>query len=177
MIDIKQIRENPQKFQAACEEKRFDVDIDKLLQIDADLCSLKSVLQNISTEKNRIGKLIPTLSGEEKESALAQLSELKRKDIEYQEQIKELQPQFDELMQQVPQPADDGVPPGKDDTENIEIRKEGQIRQFDFEPKDHVELGLALGIIDIERGVKLARTRNYFLKGDGALLHWAVLPR
>jgi seryl-tRNA synthetase len=78
-------------------------------------------------------------------------------------------------MQQVPQPTDDDVPLGKDDTENIEIRKEGQIRHFDFEPKDHLQLGLALGMVDIERGVKLAGSRNYFLKGDGALLHWAVL--
>jgi len=78
-------------------------------------------------------------------------------------------------MQHVAQPADDDVPIGKDDTENVEIRKEGEIRHFDFEPKDHVQLGLALGIIDIERGVKLAGTRNYILKGDGALLHWAVL--
>ena len=78
-------------------------------------------------------------------------------------------------MLQVPQPTDEGVPVGKDDTENVELRKEGQIRKFDFEPKDHVQLGLALDIIDIERGVRLAGTRNYLLKGDGALLHWAIL--
>ena len=78
-------------------------------------------------------------------------------------------------MPQVPQPADEDVPFGEDDTENVEIRKEGEVRPFDFEPKDHVQLGLALDIIDIERGVKLAGTRNYFLKGGGALLHWAVL--
>jgi seryl-tRNA synthetase len=75
----------------------------------------------------------------------------------------------------VAQPPDNDVPFGEDDTQNVEIRREGKIREFDFEPKDHVELGLELGIIDIERGVKLAGTRNYFLKGDGALLHWAVL--
>ena len=175
MIDIKQIRENPDRFKAACEAKKFDVNIDELLEIDVELRERKAILQNISTDKNRIGKSIPTLLGEEKESALAQLSELKRSDIEFQERIKELQPQFDEIMQQVPQPADDDVPLGKDDTENTEIRKEGEVRQFDFEPKDHVQLGLALGLMDIERGVKLAGTRNYFLKGDGTLLHWAVL--
>jgi len=175
MIDIKQIRENPDRFKAACEAKKFDVNIDELLDIDAELRDRKEILQNISTDKNRIGKSIPTLSGGEKESALAYLSELKRRDIECQERIKELQPQFDEIMQQVPQPADDDVPLGKDDTENAEIRKEGEVRQFDFKPKDHVQLGLALGMMDIERGVKLAGTRNYFLKGDGALLHWAVL--
>jgi len=175
MIDIKQIRENPEKFRAACEAKGFDVEIDKLLAIDAELRIVKQQLQEISTDKNRIGKSIPRLPPDEKESALSQLSELKRRETEYSEDLGSLQPQFDELMQQVAQPADDDVPVGKDDTENVEIRKEGEIRPFDFEPKDHVQLGLALGIIDIERGVKLAGTRNYFLKGDGALLHWAIL--
>ncbi|HEW78431.1 MAG TPA: serine--tRNA ligase [Phycisphaerales bacterium] len=175
MIDIKEIRENPEKFKAACEAKKFDVDIDRLLEIENELRERKSILQNISTDKNRIGKSIPKLSKDEKQSALAKLSELKQSETEFQNRIKELQPEFDELMLQVPAPADDDVPVGKDDTENIEIRREGQIRKFDFEPKDHLQLGLALGIIDIERGVKLAGTRNYFLKGDGALLHWAVL--
>ena len=64
------------------------------------------------------------------------------------------------LMLEVPQPADDDVPFGKDDTENVEIKRIGQVRKFDFEPKDHVQLGLALDIIDIERGVKLAGTQK-----------------
>jgi len=175
MIDIKQIREKPEAFKAACEAKKFEVDIDKLLSIDAELRTVKQQLQDISTEKNRIGKSIPKLPPDEKEAALSQLSDLKQRETEYNEDLKNLQPQFDELMPQVPQPADGDVPLGKDDTENVEIRKEGPIHPFDFEPKDHVQLGLALGIIDIERGVKLAGARNYFLKGDGALLHWAIL--
>jgi seryl-tRNA synthetase len=175
MIDIKQIRKDPKKFKAACEAKGFRVDIDNLLQIHTELTDKKQILQNIATDKNRIGKSIPKLSGGEKQSALAELSELKQKETEYNEDIKKLQPQFDQLMLLVPQPTDDDVPVGKDDTENVEIRREGEIRQFDFELKDHVQLGTALDIIDIERGVKLAGTRNYVLKGDGALLHWAVL--
>ena len=91
------------------------------------------------------------------------------------EQVKELQPELDSLLLLVPQPADADVPVGKDDTENVELYKWGQIRQFDFEPKDHIQLGTELDIIDIARGVKLAGTRNYFLKGAGAMLHWAVL--
>ncbi|MBN2315399.1 MAG: serine--tRNA ligase [Sedimentisphaerales bacterium] len=175
MIDIKQIRENPEAFKKASVAKKFDADIDRLLAIDAELRTIKQQLQDISTDKNRIGKSIPKLPPDEKESALSQLSELKQQESQYTEDLKNLQPEFDALMQQVPQPADDDVPVGKDDTENVEIRKEGQIRSFDFEPKDHVQLGLDLGIFDIERGVKLAGSRNYFLKGDGALLHWAVL--
>ncbi len=175
MIDIKQIRDNPEKFKKAAKDKNFNVDINRLLEVDAKLRYSKAMLQNIATDKNRIGKSISTLSGDEKDSALITLSELKSDEVELQKEIKELQPEFDELMLQVAQPADDDVPIGKDDTENVEIRREGEIRKFDFEPKDHVQLGLALGIIDIERGVKLAGTRNYILKGDGALLHWAVL--
>ena len=175
MIDIKQIRENPEKFKKAAKDKNYDVDIDHLLDIDTALLDNKNELQYIATEKNKLGKSIPKLSGDEKTNAIGKLSIHKKKEIKLQEKIKELQPEFDELMQLVAQPADDDVPIGKDDTENVEIRREGEIRKFDFEPKDHVQLGLALGIIDIERGVKLAGTRNYILKGDGALLHWAVL--
>ena len=175
MIDIKQIRENPEKFKAAGEAKGFEVDIDRLVDLYDALRGSKAFLQSVITKKNRIGKSIPNLSENEKTDALEELTKLKQKEAEYQRQINKHQPEFDALMLQVAQPADDDVPFGKDDTENVEIRREGKVRQFDFEPKDHVQLGVALGIIDIERGVKLAGTRNYILKGDGALLHWAVL--
>ena len=175
MIDIKQIRDDPQRFASASKAKKFGVDVDRLIEIDGVLRTAKQQLQEISTDKNRIGKSIPNLSPDEKEAALSQLSELKQREAEYDQDVSELQPEFDALMQQVPQPPDEDVPLGEDDTENVEIRKQGEIRQFDFEPKDHLQLGLDLGIIDVERGVKLAGTRNYFLKGDGALLHWAVL--
>jgi len=175
MIDIKAIRENPEKFKAASKTKKIPADIDKLLQIDSILADSKRKLQDIVTEKNRIGKIIPKAAPDEKQKVLTQLSSLKQQETELNESVKTLQPQFDELMLYVAQPADDDVPFGEDDTQNVELRKEGAIRQFDFKSKDHVQLGLALDIIDIERGVKLAGTRNYFLKGDGALLHWAIL--
>lgn len=175
MIDIKLIRENPERYKKAAADKKIQVEIDRLLEVDSKLTEIKKQLQDIATEKNAVGKSIPNLEADEKGEALAGLSRLKEREADLNGQIKQLQPNFDTLISEVAAPADDDVPLGKDDTENIEIRKEGKVREFDFEPKDHVELGLALGIIDIERGVKLAGTRNYFLKGDGALLHWAVL--
>ncbi|MHC4644710.1 MAG: serine--tRNA ligase [Planctomycetota bacterium] len=175
MIDIKQIRDEAQRFKDGAKAKGFDVDIDRLLEVDNALKSAKQRLQYISTEKNRVGKSIPKLSSDEKQAALARLSELKQQEVEHSETVKRLQPEYDALVLLVPQPADEDVPFGEDDTQNVEIRREGQVRQFDFEPKDHVQLGLELDIIDIARGVKLAGTRNYFLKGDGARLHWAVL--
>ncbi len=175
MIDIKQLRDHPERYVQAAQDKRIPADVPKLLEIDAELKDVKARLQEIATEKNRIGKSVPKLSGAEKDVALAELSRLKQQEEDDQNRTKELQPQFDALMLQVPQPPDADVPVGKDDTENVELRREGEVPQFDFDLKDHVELGMALNMIDIERGVKLAGTRNYFLTGDGALLHWAVL--
>jgi seryl-tRNA synthetase len=175
MIDIKEIRENPQRFKQAAKNKNIEVDIDRLMAIDAELLSAKQGLQEIATEKNRIGKSIPKLAGDEKQTALAQLAKFKADESQFEEKVKQLQPEADSLMLLVAQPADDAVPLGKDDTENVELRREGQVRQFDFKPKDHMQLGVDLGIIDVERGVKLAGTRSYFLKGNGARLHWAVL--
>ncbi|MHC4122416.1 MAG: serine--tRNA ligase [Planctomycetota bacterium] len=175
MIDIKEICKDPEKFKAAAKAKRIDVDIDRLLKAESELRESKKRLQDIVTKKNRVGKSMPKLSESDKKGAIAKLSELKEQEAGINENIKKLQPEFDKLMLDVVQPADEDVPLGKDDTENVELRKQGRIREFDFEPKDHVQLGFDLGIIDIERGVKIAGTRNYFLKGDGALLHWAVL--
>ena len=175
MIDIKQIRDNPQIFIDAAKVKKITADIDRLLEVDAKLIENKQKLQGIATEKNRIGKQIPKLDPDQKKEALATLSKLKKDETDYNEAIKTLQPEFDALMGQVPQPAAAEVPVGLDDTENVELRKWGTIREFDFEPKDHMQLAEALDIVDVPRGVKLAGTRNYFLKGDGAMLHMAVL--
>ena len=175
MIDIKDIRSNPQLYRDAASNKRFDMDIDALLSVDGRLLDAKKRLQEIATEKNSLGKNIPRLAGDEKTAALNRLAELKKEEGGLNDTIKDLQPQFDAMILQVPQPPDPCVPLGKDDTENVELRKWGQIRSFDFEPKDHMQLGAELNLIDMERGVKLAGTRNYFLTGDGAMLHWAVL--
>jgi len=175
MIDIRAIRDDPERYRRAARVKRIEADIDRLLDMDGRLREARKILQDIATEKNRIGKEIPRLEGDARQALIDKLSELKRVESQLNQTVKELEPEFDALMLQVPQPPADDVPEGKDDTENVELRRWGTIRTFDFEPKDHMQLGTALGLIDTERGVKLAGTRNYFLTGDGALLHWAVL--
>jgi len=175
MIDIKLVRETPQLFKDGAKAKRFDVNIDTLLDLDSKILAAKQMLQDIVTEKNRIGKEIPKLQAQEKQAVLAELGKLKEKEAALNEELKRIQPEFDALMLEVPQPPSPEVPLGLDDTENVELYKRGEVRTFDFEPKDHMQLGQALDMIDMERGVKLAGTRNYFLKGDGAVLHRAVM--
>jgi seryl-tRNA synthetase len=175
MIDIKVVRENPQLFKDGAKAKRFDVNIDRLLELDSRLLSIKQVLQDIATEKNRIGKEIPKMQGDQKQQIVAEMSKLKEKEAALNDEMKNLQPEFDSLMLEIPQPPAPEVPLGLDDTQNVEMYKKGEVRTFDFQPKDHMQLGASLDMIDMERGVKLAGTRNYFLKGDGALLHRAVM--
>jgi seryl-tRNA synthetase len=175
MIDIKLVRENPQLFKDGAKAKRFDVDIDRLLALDSKILAAKQILQDIATEKNRIGKEIPKMQGGEKQKVLAEMAKLKEKEAALNEELKNLQPAFDTLMLEVPQPPAPEVPLGTDDTQNVELYKKGEVRKFDFKPKDHIQLGVSLDMIDVERGVKLAGARNYFLTGDGAILHRAVM--
>ena len=175
MIDIRLIRNEPETYIRAAADKKIKVDINALLEIDRQLLDARRRQQEVRTAQNAAGKEIAQLKGDDKQAAIARVAELKAEGKTLNEQVQELEPRFNELMLLVAQPAGPEVPLGADDTENVELRREGQVRQFDFEPKDHVQLGEALGIIDVERGVKLAGSRNYILKGPGAMLHQAVL--
>lgn len=176
MLDIRFIRENVEAVKLAGQRKGFgQVDIDRLLELDAEIRRSKQQLQEIATKKNTAGKRISKLSGDDKQQAIDEISTLKAQEKEGKDRLEELSPQFDGIMLEVAQVPAAEVPDGADDTENLEIRRWGDLPQFDFEPKDHVALGERLDIIDIPRGVKLAGSRSYFLKGDGALLELAVL--
>ena len=189
MVDLKDLRENPDKYREAARKKRITVDIDSLVELENKRRTLDGRRQQITAEKNAAGKQIGQLAGQLKRAAgdekaklqeeMARLqqrpTELKREEQELDAQIGELTPRIDELLLRVPQPADPDVPEGKDDSENVEIKKWGTIRGFDFEPKSHIELGEKLGLVNFERGVKLAGTRSYVLTAEGSLLHQAVL--
>lgn len=175
MLDIKFIRENAEKIKWASQVKKIECDIDKLLELDAALVKLRQEIQNIQTEKNAAGKKISKASPEEKKQIIESMAQLKNREKDIQTQLDEMEPAYQSLLLQVPQIPSEDVPVGKDDTENVEIRKVGAIREFDFTPLDHVELGQKLNLLDIPRGVKLAGARSYFLTGNGALLHWAVI--
>jgi seryl-tRNA synthetase len=175
MLDIKFIRENADKIKWAAKVKKIACDVDKLLELDGELLKIRQELQAIQTEKNAAGKKISKADPDEKKQIIAAMAELKQREKDVQAKADELDPEYDQLLLQIPQiPADD-VPVGEDDTQNVELRKVGEVRQFDFEPLDHVKLGENLNLLDIPRGVKLAGARSYFLTGDGAMLHWAVI--
>ncbi len=175
MLDIKFIRENPKLLQKACKDKNFLVDIDKLLELDAFITLKQRELESLQLERNQKSKQIPQVSPQEREVLKDEVTEIKKQMGDLEGPLREKKEEFDELMLYVPQPAREDVPVGKDDSHNVEIMTYGKIRDFDFEPKDHITLGKDLDIIDFERGAKLSGSRSYVLKKEGTLLEHAVL--
>lgn len=195
MLDIKYIRENAELVRQAARHKRCACDLDRLLEVDAERRRLQQELEALRAQARdggeRMGQLRnPKSKGHQEALAAgktaddikrdaaalqAELNDVKQRIKPLEEREREVLEQFEALMLTVPQPPAPEVPLGADDTENVEVRRVGQVPTFDFEVRDHVQLGQQLGILDLERGVKLAGTRNYALKGDLVLLHHAVL--
>lgn len=175
MLDIKFIRENTDLIKETCKQKKSSVDIDKLLVIDEKRRDLLNKTEEIKAKKNRAGKEISSLSGTEKSRVINDMQAIGEDEKKLATKLKQVEEDFLKLMLLVPQPTDKDTPIGKDDTENVEMYSWGEIPKFAFEPKDHITLGASLDIIDLPRAAKIAGSRNYFLKGDGALLEHAVL--
>lgn len=195
MLDIKFIRENTDLVRKAAADKRIPCDLDRLLDVDRRRRDLQIELDRLREKVKEDGQRVGLLRNPKSEwyrKALAEGradADIKAEADRVQAELTALKPrikeledaegpvlaEFEQLMLTVPQPADPEVPLGKDESENVELRRWGELPRFDFEPRDHVALGVELGILDLERGVKLSGSRNYLLKGDGALLHQAVL--
>ncbi len=195
MLDIKFIRDNVEAVKQAAVNKRIPCDVDRLIEVDQRRRELQAELDSLRTKVKEDGQLVGLLRNpkspgykraieegktpdqirSEAERIQTELAEIKPRIKELEEAEGPILAEFEQLMLTIPQPADPEVPVGADESENAELRRVGEPRRFEFTPKDHVALGRDLGIIDIERGVKLAGTRNYVLRGDGALLHQAVL--
>ena len=148
MLDIRYIRQNPDKIREAVVKKRFDLDVDALLALDDRRRQLQQELDALRHEQKKAGEMIGQIRGKGKkkdtnpadlaafEAQLAdtmkRMEEVKARSKQLEEEAQKVQQEFDTVMLRVPQVPDDDVPVGKDDTENVEIRRWGEVRQFDF---------------------------------------------
>ena len=176
MLDIKFIRENVELIKRTCEQKHCEgVDVDELLKVDDKRRELIQKAEELKAEKNKASEKIATMQGDDKQAAIAEMKAVGEKEKEADEKLRAVKEEFESLMLRVPMPVREDTPEGASEEENVELYTRGEIPQFDFEPKDHITLMEMHDMVDIERGVKLAGARSYFLKGDGALLEQAVL--
>lgn len=195
MIDMKLVRQDPELFRQAAVNKRVSCDIDALIALDDRRRSLQTELDRLKHEQNETGGQIALYKNskskwfqqalaegrseaeirQEGQKLVDQVAQIKSRIKDLEGEFREVSEQFDAAILTAPQPPAPEVPIGKDETENVEIKRVGELPRFDFEPKDHVTLMTQLGMLDLERGVKLAGARNYVLRGDGVALHQAVL--
>jgi len=176
MIDLKDLRENPEKYRRGSELKNVAVNIAAVLDLDGQRTRAQQEFDKLKAEQNVASKTIGQMKdAEQRKAAIAQVGQLKTQVDQARQRMDEIQPKLDELLLQIPQPPDDDVPPGKDAADNVVLYTHGEPRRFEFKPKTHMELGKALDLFDFEAGVKLAGTRSYFLKGKGADMHAAIL--
>ena len=174
MLDIAFIRDNPDVVKEGIRKKRMNVDLDELLTVDEEVRKLKSRVESLRADRNRLSKEIPKLKAEEKDSAIARVKSIKDSLSSDESMLREAEARFERLMLMVPNPPHPDVPEGDSDDDNIEVRKFGEAPQFGFQPKDHLELAETLDIVDMPRAVKFAGTRMYFLKNEGAMLEFAL---
>jgi seryl-tRNA synthetase len=175
MLDIQFIRQNADVVRAAVRNKGFDLDLDALLSADKERRESTTLLEQKRARKNELSALIPKASKDDRPKLVEEAKQV-RTDIEQLEpKLTEVQARFDDLMLRVPSIPRPEVPIGKGEEDNVEVRKVGTPRAFDFPPKDHVELMTALGMVEWDGPRKFAGGRSYALVGDGAVLEMAVM--
>lgn len=175
MLDIKLIRENPSKIKEGCQKKRIKADIDKLLEVDRRRRELLREVENLRAKRNDVSNSIPRVSEEEKEELISRMKKITVKIKEIEPELKKLEKEFTELMFQLPNMPLDDVPEGKDESENQVIRVWGEPQKFCFKPKNHLEIGRDLDLIDTERAAKVSGSRFGYLKNKAVLLEFALI--
>lgn len=175
MIDLNDLRARPDVYQDAARKKRITVDVGAFLGIDAKRRELLPLVESMRARRNAVSKAVPSMAGEERQRAIAEMRELASELKQREDELAAVDRQWEAMQLLLPSIPLPQAPVGKDDTENREVRTWGRLPVFGFPPKDHVTLGQALDIIDIPRGVKIAGSRSYFLKGDAVRLELAVL--
>ncbi len=178
MIDLRLIREHPDLVKQAAAQKNMSVDIDRILAVDARRRALETEFNDLRFRQNQAGEQIARAPKEQRAELTKAMSQIKARLKEIDAERERVEAELHALMLLVPQIPDPAAPVGRDASDNVEVRRVGTPRrrqEFGFDFRDHLDLGLHLGIIDIDRGVKIAGSRNYVLRGAGAQLHEAVL--
>ncbi|MBQ2671397.1 MAG: serine--tRNA ligase [Clostridia bacterium] len=179
MLDIKRIRNNPEEIKTKIKTRNTNLDsvIDEVLKLDEVRRKLIAEAESMKAEQNGYNKKIPAMkkNGEDTTEIMKNLKELSKNIAEKNKELSEIENKQREIILYIPNVPNESVPIGKDDTENVEIRRFGEPRKFDFEPKPHWEIGKNLGILDPERAAKVTGARFHFYKGFGAKLERAVI--
>ncbi|GAT69026.1 serine--tRNA ligase [Planomonospora sp. ID91781] len=175
MIDLRTLREDPDRLRASQRARGEDDSVvDTLLDLDGRRRSALASFESLRAEQKNMGKLVSKASGEEKAELLSRAKDLAAQVKSLEAEAEKLAGELDAVLQTVPNIVDQDAPHGGED-DYVVLEEVGERRTFDFEPRDHLELGELLGAIDMERGAKVSGSRFFFLKGVGARLQLGLL--
>lgn len=177
MLDIKILRQEPEKIIEALKKRNNDLDITPAIELDKQRREILAEVEKKKAQQNAISKKIPAMkkAGEDTAPIFKEMKELSNEIKEDDEKVRNIDAELRSFMLRIPNIPNETCPVGKDDTENVELRRWGEPRQFDFEFKPHWDLGTDLDILDFERGTKIAGTRFTVYKGLGSRLERSVI--
>lgn len=175
MLDIKFIRENKEVVKEGARKKHIDFDVEKLIEVDTKRRELLTQMEAKKADQNKVSQEITTTQDQEARGKLIESMRTLKESIKKDEEVlTEVMKEWQMLMVAVPNIPDMSVPEGATDEENVEVRTWGDIPNFSFTPKSHIDLMLEHDLVDFDRGTKVAGFRGYFLKGDAVRLHFAL---
>jgi seryl-tRNA synthetase len=173
MIDINLLRENPEIVKTALEKRQKDISLlDKVLTLDKDYRQILGEVEKVRADQNLLSK---TFKGKPTPEQITAGKDFKEKLKTLDEKLKAAETELNSFLEEIPNiPADD-VPVGKDDADNVVLKTVGQKPEFDFTPKDHVDLGEVLDILDVKKAAEISGSRFGYFKGQGAVLEMSVM--
>ncbi len=177
MLDIKILRNEPEKIVEALKNRNNDLDITPAIELDKQRREILYTVEQMKAKQNEITKKIPAMkkAGENTDAVFAEMKELSNEIKELDSKVTAIVEELRNFMLRIPNIPNSTVPVGADDSENIEVRRWGEPKKVDFEQKAHWDIGTELDILDFDRGAKIAGTRFTVYKGMGARLERAVI--
>src|SRR3990172_990918 len=178
MLDLRFVRENIEQVMNALEKRGYESTfLDEFLKIENERRLLLQAAENNRQERNKISKEIGELRkrGEDTSKLLNRAKDISSTIKEQEDRLAFLEEEIKNFLLNTPNIPNSSVPFGKSDEDNVEIKRWGEIKRFSFPPKNHWDIGEALGILDFERGAKIAGSRFTLYKGSGARLERALI--
>lgn len=177
MLDMKFVRDNPEKVQEALKNRGGSISLDGFLALEKERRDLLVEVEGLKSMRNSVTQEISRMkkAGENADAKIAEMRSVGDKISQLDSRLKEVEVQLSAILMTIPNIPDESVPLGKDEHDNVEMRRWGEPRKFEFQPLPHWEIGEKLGILDFERGGKVTGARFTFYKGLGARLERSLI--
>jgi seryl-tRNA synthetase len=175
MLDIKAIREDPERFRAGLARRNLGEAVDQLLELDERRRSLTTTVDELRAEQNRVSKAIGGADGDEKQRLIGEVARVSAELKELEPQLADAEAALNALLAATPNVPHESAPDGFTDDDAVEVRRHLDPATFEFEPRDHAELGALLGVLDVERGARTSGSRFVYLLGDLVFVQFALM--